>query len=133
MSNSNGYAVARNHGSDRFYHPPAARRNQQLQLQQQLPQRQLQRPWKSDTRVDSVDPDTHTDSGESTLSRPNSVSSSPPSSANFTNLDRLMVREKDDRSGREKDHERESLSEAKEGKMHFKGIVGFLNLFSLTN
>lgn len=89
MSNSGGFAVTRTHGSDRFYNPPAVRRNQQLVLQQQ--QQQLQRPLKSDARVDSLEAETRTDSDESSLSRPNSVSSSsPPRTANLTNLDRLM-------------------------------------------
>ncbi|KAF7818168.1 Myb/SANT-like domain containing protein [Senna tora] len=91
MSNSVGSAVARTHGTDRFYNPPAVRRNQQLAQQRQRQQQQLQRPLKSDTRVDPVETETRTDSDESTLSRPNSVgSSSPPRTANLTNLDRLI-------------------------------------------
>ncbi|KAI4301456.1 hypothetical protein L6164_034734 [Bauhinia variegata] len=93
MSNSGGYAVMRTHGSDRFYNPPAVRRNQQfvLQQQQQL-KRQLQGPLKSDRRVDPVEPDMRADSEESTLSRPNSACSfSPPRTANLTNLDRLIA------------------------------------------
>ncbi|KAF7804891.1 Myb/SANT-like domain containing protein [Senna tora] len=88
MSNSGGFAVTRTHGSDRFYNPPAVRRNQQLVLQQQ---QQLQRPFKSDTRVEPLEAETRADSDDSSLSRPNSVSSSsPPRTANLTNLDRLM-------------------------------------------
>lgn len=96
MSNSRSSAVARTHGTDRFYNPPAVRRNQQLaqqqqRQQQQQQQQQLQRPLKSDNRVDSVETETRTDSDESALSRPNSVgSSSPPGTVNLTNLDRLM-------------------------------------------
>lgn len=90
MSNSGGFAVTRTHGSDRFYNPPAVRRNQQLVLQHQQ-QQQLQRPLKSDVRVDPVEAETRADSDESSLLRPNSVSSSsPPRTSNLTNLDRLM-------------------------------------------
>ncbi|KAI4349702.1 hypothetical protein L6164_010264 [Bauhinia variegata] len=91
MSNSGGSAVMRTHGSDRFYNPPAVRRNQQLLEQQQL-QKQLQRPLKSDRRVDPVEPDTLTDSDESALSRPSSACSfTPPRTANLTILDRLIA------------------------------------------
>lgn len=90
MSNSGGFAVTRTHGSDRFYNPPAVRRNQQLVLQQQH-QQQLQRRLKSPARVDPVEAEARNDSDESSLLRPNSVSSSsPPRTANLTNLDRLM-------------------------------------------
>ncbi|KAG2697551.1 hypothetical protein I3760_07G111600 [Carya illinoinensis] len=86
MPNSGGFAVTRNHVSDRFYNPPPVRRQQQLLLQQQL-----QRALKSESRVDSSDPDILTDSEESTLSRPNSTcSSSSPRNTDLTNLDRLM-------------------------------------------
>ncbi|XP_021280149.1 uncharacterized protein LOC110413608 [Herrania umbratica] len=104
MSNSGGFAVTRAHTGDRFYNPPAVRRQQQQLLQQQQLQRQqlqrplqkeLQRPIKKESRVNSVDSmaEARTDSDESTLSRPNSVCSASPSSpkiANLTNLDRLM-------------------------------------------
>ncbi|XP_054806358.1 uncharacterized protein LOC129309038 [Prosopis cineraria] len=84
MSNSGGSALARTRGVDRFYNPPAVRRNQQLA-------QQLQRPLKSDARVGSVEKETPTNSDESTLSRPNSLgSSSPPETVNLTNLDRFM-------------------------------------------
>ncbi|XP_028771118.1 uncharacterized protein LOC114728382 [Neltuma alba] len=84
MSNSGGSALARTRGVDRFYNPPAVRRNQQRA-------QQLQRPLKSDSRVGSLDRETPTNSDESTLSRPNSVgSSSPPETVNLTNLDRFM-------------------------------------------
>ncbi|XP_022757922.1 uncharacterized protein LOC111305030 [Durio zibethinus] len=103
MSNSGGFAVARTHTGDRFYNPPAVRRHQQLLQQQQFQRQQLHRPLqkelqgplKNESRDDSVDLMTEawTDSDESTLSRPNSVCPSSPSSpknANLTNLDRLM-------------------------------------------
>ncbi|XP_017981059.1 PREDICTED: uncharacterized protein LOC18613631 [Theobroma cacao] len=103
MSNSGGFAVTRAHTGDRFYNPPAVRRQQQLLQQQQLQrqqlqrplQKELQRPSKKESRVNLVDSmaEARTDSDESTLSRPNSVCSASPSSpkiANLTNLDRLM-------------------------------------------
>lgn len=86
MSNSSGSALTRTHGSDRFYSPPAVRKNQKQ------PQPQPQRPLKSDIRVDSAEPDTRTDSDDSSLLRPNSVaSSSPPTTPNSTNFDRLLA------------------------------------------
>ncbi|XVE73370.1 hypothetical protein DITRI_Ditri11bG0112600 [Diplodiscus trichospermus] len=103
MSNSGGFAVTRTHTGDRFYNPPAVRRQQQLLQQQQLQRQQLQRPLqkelrrplKKESRVNSVDSvaEAWTDSDESTLSRPNSICSASPSSpkiVNLTNLDRLM-------------------------------------------
>ncbi|EOX95181.1 Uncharacterized protein TCM_004737 [Theobroma cacao] len=103
MSNSGGFAVTRAQTGDRFYNPPAVRRQQQLLQQQQLQrqqlqrplQKELQRPSKKESRVNLVDSmaEARTDSDESTLSRPNSVCSASPSSpkiANLTNLDRLM-------------------------------------------
>ncbi|KAK7269644.1 hypothetical protein RIF29_22378 [Crotalaria pallida] len=87
-SKSNGFAApSRTHGSDRFYCPPAARKNQNQQ--QQL---QLQRPFNSDnTRLDFAEPDTRTDSDDSALLRPNSVaSSSPPTTPKLTNFDRIL-------------------------------------------
>lgn len=90
MSNSGGFALTRTHGSDRFYNPPAVRRHQQLLLQQQQ-QRQLRKTVKSENRVESGEPETRTDSDESTLSRPSSAcSSSSPRQADLTNLDRVM-------------------------------------------
>lgn len=95
--------MTRAHTGDRFYNPPAVRRQQQLLQQQQLQrqqlqrplQKELQRPSKKESRVNLVDSmaEARTDSDESTLSRPNSVCSASPSSpkiANLTNLDRLM-------------------------------------------
>ncbi|XP_019426855.1 PREDICTED: uncharacterized protein LOC109335199 isoform X2 [Lupinus angustifolius] len=83
MSNTNALAPSRTHGSDRFYCPPPVRRNQKLQ--------QIQRPFNSDTRVDSVEPDLRTDSHDSALLRPNSVaSSSPPITNSYTNFDRIL-------------------------------------------
>ncbi|XWS76607.1 hypothetical protein CRYUN_Cryun01aG0191300 [Craigia yunnanensis] len=92
MSSSGGFAVTRTRTRDRFYDPPAVRRQQQLHRPLQ---KELQRPLKKETRVNSVDSmaEARTDSDESTLSRPNSVCSASPSSpkiANLTNLDRLM-------------------------------------------
>ncbi|XP_044501202.1 uncharacterized protein LOC123222475 isoform X2 [Mangifera indica] len=90
MSNSGGFAVTRTHSGDRFYNPPAMRRQQQLPLQQQ----QLQRPLRKETRVDSAEAETRTDSHKSTLSRPISACSPSaaysPRNADMTNLDRLM-------------------------------------------
>lgn len=93
MSNSGGFALTRHHGTDRFYNPPPVRRHQELQRRQPQtqPRRQLSRPLKSETRVDSSDAEARTDSDESTLSRPNSVCSpSPSKSFDLTNLDRIM-------------------------------------------
>lgn len=80
MSNSEGSALARTRGVDRFYNPPAVRRNQQRA-------QQLQRPLKSDARVGSLEKETTTNSNESTLSV---GSSSQPETVNLTNLDRFM-------------------------------------------
>ena len=95
MSNSGGFAVTGTRTEDRFYNPPAVRRQQQILQQQQLQRQHLHRPLKKETRVNSVDStaEARTDSDESTLSRPNSACSASPSSpkiANLTNLDRLM-------------------------------------------
>ncbi|GKV22115.1 hypothetical protein SLEP1_g32010 [Rubroshorea leprosula] len=95
MSNSGGFAVIRTHLGDRFYNPPPVRRHQQLLLlqQQQQLQKQLQRPVRKESRVNSADvaTDPRTDSDDSTLSRPDSgYSASSPTSSNLTNLDRLM-------------------------------------------
>ncbi|XP_022770861.1 uncharacterized protein LOC111314096 [Durio zibethinus] len=100
MSNSGGFAVTRTHTGNRFYNPPAVRRQQQLLQQQQLQRQQLHGPLQKEpqralkeSRVNSVDSvaEARTDSDESTLSRPNSVCSASPSSiSNLTNLDRLM-------------------------------------------
>ncbi|KAI3425483.1 uncharacterized protein J3R85_010211 [Psidium guajava] len=85
MSNSGRFAVTRVHQDSRFYTPPVRRQRQQ---QQQQLQKQLQKQ----SRVDSAEAEARADSSDdSALSRPNSVcSSSPPSTANLTNLDRLM-------------------------------------------
>ncbi|KAI9082525.1 hypothetical protein K1719_035394 [Acacia pycnantha] len=80
MSNSEGSALARTRGVDRFYNPPAVRRNQQRA-------QQLQRPLKSDARVGSLEKETTTNSNESTLS---AGSSSQLETVNLTNLDRFM-------------------------------------------
>ncbi|KAL4341659.1 hypothetical protein GQ457_08G021660 [Hibiscus cannabinus] len=93
MSNSGGFAVTRTQTGDRFYNPPAVRRQQQ-QLHRPL-QKELQRSLKEESRVNSVDSlaESRTDSDESTLSRPDLACSSSPSSpeiASLTNLDRLM-------------------------------------------
>ncbi|GLT56223.1 hypothetical protein SLA2020_292830 [Shorea laevis] len=93
MSNSGGFAVTRTHSGDRFYNPPAVRRQLQQQQQQQQLQKQLKRPTRKERSVNSADSaaDARTDSDDSTLSRPDSAcSASPPRSANLTNLDRLM-------------------------------------------
>lgn len=84
MSNLAGSAMTRTQTGDRFYNPPA--RRQQLQ-------RELERPVRRESRVNSVDSavEARTDSDDSTLSRPNSAcSASPPRSVVLTNLDRLM-------------------------------------------
>ncbi|OIW07015.1 hypothetical protein TanjilG_02649 [Lupinus angustifolius] len=84
MSNSNGFVPSRTQGSDRFYCPPAVRKNQKQQ-------QQLQRPLNSETRPGSAEPDTRTGSDDSTLLRPNSVaSSSPPTTPDSTNFDRIL-------------------------------------------
>ncbi|MBA0853240.1 hypothetical protein Goshw_015144 [Gossypium schwendimanii] len=98
MSNSGGFAVTRTHTEDRFYNPPAVRRQLQLLQQQQLErqqqqlhrtlQKELRRPLKDDSRVNSVDSlaESRTDLDESTLS----AAQSSPEVACLTNLDRLM-------------------------------------------
>ncbi|XVF22150.1 hypothetical protein REPUB_Repub12eG0148800 [Reevesia pubescens] len=95
MSNSGGFALTRTHTGDRFYNPPAVRRQQQELQRQQLYrplQKELQRPLKKGSRVNSVDSMTEvrTDSDESTLPRPNSVCSASQNIGNLTNLDRLI-------------------------------------------
>lgn len=90
MSNSGGSALARTRGVDRFYNPPAVRKNQQQQ-QQLAQQQQRRKTVKSDVRTGSLEKETPTNSDESTLSRPNSVDSSSQTDAfNLTNLDRFM-------------------------------------------
>ncbi|KAK5812314.1 uncharacterized protein LOC108468913 [Gossypium arboreum] len=99
MSNSGGFAVTRTHTEDRFYNPPAVRRQMQLLQQQQLErqqhqqlhrtlQKELRRPLKDESRVNSVDSlsESRTDLDESTLS----AAQSSPEVASLTNLDRLM-------------------------------------------
>ncbi|XP_030532462.1 uncharacterized protein LOC115742367 [Rhodamnia argentea] len=88
MSNSGRFAETRVRQDSRFYNPPPVRRHQQQLLLQQQLQKQLQKQ----SRVDSAEAEARADSSDdSALSRPNSVcSSSPPSTANLTNLDRLM-------------------------------------------
>ncbi|PPS03844.1 hypothetical protein GOBAR_AA16820 [Gossypium barbadense] len=73
MSNSGGFAVTRTHTEDRFYNPPA---------------KELRRPLKDESRVNSVDSlsESRTDLDESTLS----AAQSSPEVASLTNLDRLM-------------------------------------------
>lgn len=86
MSNSGGFTVTRAHSGDRFYNPPAMRRQQQqLQLQRRL-QKQLQRK----SQVDSVEAETLADSDESTLYRSDSVCSVSPRNGDLSNLDRLI-------------------------------------------
>lgn len=99
MSNSGGFAVTRTHTEDRFYNPPAVRRQLQLLQQQQLErqqqqqlhrtlQKELWRPLKDESRVNSVDSlaESRMDLDESTLS----AAQSSPGVASLTNLDRLM-------------------------------------------
>lgn len=104
MSGSGSFAVSRSHGDDRFYNPPAMRRQQQQQQQQQQLQKQqqqqkqpLQRAAKVEAAAAAVaEVGNRTDSDDSTntatLSKTPSVcSASPPRPPiNVTNLDRLM-------------------------------------------
>ncbi|XP_015086319.1 AF4/FMR2 family member 4-like isoform X2 [Solanum pennellii] len=106
MSGSGSFAVSRSHGADRFYNPPAMRRQQQLQRQQQQQQQQsqqqqqqrqpVQRAVKAEAAVVAAEVGNRTDSDDSTntttLSKTSSVcSASPPRPPiNVTNLDRLM-------------------------------------------
>lgn len=91
MSNSGGFTVTRAHSGDRFYNPPAMRRQQQFLFQQQLQlQRRLQRRLQRKSQVDSVEAETLADSDEPTLYRPNSVCSASPGNGDLSNLDRLI-------------------------------------------
>ncbi|GMJ09203.1 hypothetical protein like AT5G49220 [Hibiscus trionum] len=80
MPNSRGFAVNRAETRDRFYNPPAVRR-QQIHIPLQS---EIWRPLNKDGRVNSVDSMTkiRTDSEESTLSS--------PKVGKLSNLDRLM-------------------------------------------
>ncbi|KAF2325126.1 hypothetical protein GH714_022909 [Hevea brasiliensis] len=79
-------AMTRTRSGDRFYNPPPMRRLQH----QLLLQKQLQRSFVSDKRIDSAEAETRVDSDDSTLCMSNSVSASPTVNSNLTNLDRLM-------------------------------------------
>ncbi|KAM6541509.1 hypothetical protein CsatB_005956 [Cannabis sativa] len=97
MSNSGGFSLTRYRGTERFYNPPAVRRYHELQKKlQPSPRRQFSKSLKYETQVDSSDAETRTDSDESTLSRPNSVSLPSSSSSSSSpdvassNLDRII-------------------------------------------
>ncbi|KAF2304727.1 hypothetical protein GH714_037725 [Hevea brasiliensis] len=78
--------MTRTRSGDRFYNPPPMRRNQHRLLLQ----KQIQRAFNSDNRIDSAEVETRADSDYSTLCMSNSVSASPPINIHLTNLDRLM-------------------------------------------
>ncbi|CAH9085610.1 unnamed protein product [Cuscuta epithymum] len=103
MSNSGGFAVSRSHGADRFYSPPAVRRqHQQILLQQQeqlmkLQQQQqlLQRPVKAEAAASAPaedgNPAEFGDSVTALAKKLSACSSSLPEwSTKVTNLDRLL-------------------------------------------
>ncbi|OMP10565.1 hypothetical protein CCACVL1_00872 [Corchorus capsularis] len=86
MSNSGGFTVTRTHTDNRFYNPPARRhllKQQQLQQIQGQLQKELERPVKTDSRVNSVD-------SMSEVAKESDVSTLSSPSYNLTNLDRLM-------------------------------------------
>ncbi|XP_031110958.1 uncharacterized protein LOC116015094 isoform X1 [Ipomoea triloba] len=98
MSNSGGFAVSRSHGGDRFYSPPAIRRqHEQMLLQQQqqqfqrLQQQQLQRTVKVEAAAE-VGNRIDLDESGTALSKQSVVCSSSPTGppTNATNLDRLL-------------------------------------------
>ncbi|KAJ9171771.1 hypothetical protein P3X46_015089 [Hevea brasiliensis] len=78
--------MTRTRSGDRFYNPPPMRRNQHRLLLQ----KQIQRAFNSDNRIDSAEVEARADSDYSTLCMSNSVSASPPINIHLTNLDRLM-------------------------------------------
>ncbi|XP_019163687.1 PREDICTED: uncharacterized protein LOC109160023 isoform X2 [Ipomoea nil] len=105
MSNSGGFAVSRSHGGDRFYSPPAIRRQheqmllqqqqqQQFQRLQQQQQQQLQRTVKVEAAAASAEVGNRIDLDESgtALSKQSVLCSSSPTGppTNATNLDRLL-------------------------------------------
>lgn len=100
MSNSGGFAVSRSHGGDRFYSPPAIRRqHEQMLLQQQQQQfqrlqqqqQQLQRTVKVEAAAE-VGNRIDLDESGTALSKQSVVCSSSPTGppTNATNLDRLL-------------------------------------------
>ncbi|XP_026456588.1 uncharacterized protein LOC113357422 [Papaver somniferum] len=93
MSGSGGFSFARSRKGDRFYNPPAMRRQQQLQLlqKQQQQQQQLQQQQLEQMELKEMMREEENRSECDELSKP-SISYSPPLRPNnSTNLDRFLA------------------------------------------
>ncbi|KAL2540463.1 Protein of unknown function (DUF789) [Abeliophyllum distichum] len=105
MSGKGSFAVSRSHGGDRFYNPPAVRRQQQMVLQQRqlmqkqqlMPQQKQQELQRAAVKTESLAEAeagnrSESDDSNAALSKRDSVRSvSPaPPPVDVTNLDRLM-------------------------------------------
>lgn len=99
MSNSGGFAVSRSHGGDRFYSPPAIRRQHEQMLQFQRLQQQQQQLQRTTVKVEAAAASAEVgnrielDESGTALSKQTVVCSSSPTGpppTNVTNLDRLL-------------------------------------------